>query len=165
MKALSPMISTVLLIVIAISITALVAPWMYEMVTTTTNQTGYDTQQQIKCRNAGLDFDSGYGNYGVDWNFTGNGTDWIRANVVNTGNINLWGFSFEVTLESQSGKEIRHYATIQDTALSEINPLKPSESAIIQANVTDDINGSISSLVEVKVLNAVCVLIAPSVKV
>ena len=77
LKALSPMISVTLLIVISLTLASLIAPWMYELVTTTTNETSVDVRQQIKCRSAGLDFDSQYKNYGADWNFTGNTSDWI----------------------------------------------------------------------------------------
>ena len=162
LKALSPLVSVVILVVISISIASLVAPWMYELVTTTTNETSTSAQQQIKCRSAGMDFDSEYGQYGVDWNFTGNESDWLEAKVVNTKNINLYGFSFEVTLESQSGEEIKHYDCTSGTEMSESNPLMPGRSAILEANITEDINDSVSTLKAVKVLNPVCPEISPS---
>jgi hypothetical protein len=155
-KALSPLVSATILVVIALSIAAIIAPWMYELVTSTTNQTGSDLRQDIKCRNAGLDFDSNYGYYGADWNFTGNGTDWLKVKVVNTGNVDLFGFSFEITLDSQSGEEIKHYDPTTATEIPDTNPLRPSRSAIIDANITQDINSSISTLKAVRVLNSVC---------
>ncbi len=155
-KALSPLISVTILVVISLSLAALIAPWMYDLVTTTTNETGSSTAQQVKCRNAGLDFDSDYGDYGADWNFTGNGTDWLKAKVINTGTIDLWGFSFELTLESQSGEEIQHYEPTSSTDMTSSNPLRPPRSAIIEANITQDINDTILTLRSVRVLNGVC---------
>lgn len=164
-KAVSPIVSAILLITVSISIISIVAPWMYELVTTTTNTTSSTTQQQIKCRNAGLDFDSNYGYFGVDWNFTGNGTDFLNAKLVNTGNVNLWGFSFEVTLESQSGEEIKHYNFTDPTKIESADPLRPSMSAIAGADITEDINGTVYTLKAIKLLNSVCVEIAPALTV
>jgi FlaG/FlaF family flagellin (archaellin) len=167
-RAVSPIVSVVILIVISLSIASFIAPWMYELVLTTTNETGSSTQQQIRCRNAGLDFDSAYGNYGVQSNFSGNvsanQTDWIRARVVNTGNLDLYGFSFEVTLENQSVLEIKHYESTDATEMTASYPLRPFRSAIIEANITYDINESITTLKEVKVLNSVCAEVAPSLE-
>jgi hypothetical protein len=164
-KALSAVVSALLLIVITIGILSVVTPWMYELVTTTTNSTGSTTAQQIMCRNAGLELDSNYGYYGVDWNFTGNGTDWLKARIENTGNIDMWGFSFELTLLSSSGDEIMHYGLTNSTEVTASVPLRPSRSAIISANITEDINSSIHTLKAVKVLNSVCDGVAPSLSV
>jgi hypothetical protein len=117
------------------------------------------------CRNAGLELDSNYGYYGVDWNFTGNGTDWLKARIENTGNIDMWGFSFELTLLSSSGDEIMHYGLTNSTEVTASVPLRPSRSAIISANITEDINSSIHTLKAVKVLNSVCDGVAPSLSV
>ena len=163
-KALSAIISTLLLIVISISIIATVAPWMYELTVGTTNSTATDTMQQIRCRNAGYDFDTSYGSYGADWNFTGNGTDWLKAKITNTGNLDLFGFSFEATLDSDAGPEILHLDPTP-AAPGASNPLRPSSSVILFTNITQDINGSYYSLKAVKVLNAVCPLVSASVDV
>ena len=100
-KAISPIVSVVILVVISISLAAMIAAWMYDIVTSTTNQTQQDAALQLKCRKAGLDFDSGYGNNGVLWNFTGNGSDWLSAKVVNTGSVDLHGFSFGIFIVAQ----------------------------------------------------------------
>jgi len=162
MKGVSPIVSALLLIVISISIASVVAPWMYELVLTSANSTSSDTAQQIRCRNAGLDFDSAYGNYGAVWNFTGNGTDYIYAKVVNTGTSDLWQLSIEAELESGSGKTIAHYALTDETAIGFTDPLKPSYSAIISANITSDVNGTAYGLSGLRVLNAACPNVAPS---
>ncbi len=164
-KALSPLISATIIIVLSISIASVVAPWMYELVMTTTTETGNTTATQVRCRSAGLDYDSDYGNYGVDWNFTGNGTDYLRAKVINTGTLDLYGFSFELTLVSAVSEEIQHHEATSTTRRTASDPLKAPRSAIIEANITPDINGSIYALRSVKVLNAVCVDMAPEVDV
>jgi hypothetical protein len=166
MRALSPLVSVVILVVISISIASFIAPWMYDLITTTANETGESTEQQVKCRNAGLDFDPGYGYYGADWNFTNeNMSDSLKVKIVNTGNIDLWGFSFELTLDSQAGKEIRHMDPTSATQKTASSPLRASMSAIIEADITEDINGSVYTLEEVKVLNTVCSYTAPALRV
>ena len=161
MKALSPLIAVTILVVISLTLASLVGPWMYELVTSTANETGTDVQTQIKCRKAGLGFDSEYGSYGVEWNFTGNASDWLKAKVVNTGNIDIHGFSFEVTLDSTAGEEIRHYDPTPATQHTEADPLRAARSAVIQANITQDINETIYTLHSVRVLNTVCKDLAP----
>jgi FlaG/FlaF family flagellin (archaellin) len=162
-KALSPLISVAVLVVISIALASTIAPWLYELVLTTTNETSTTTQRQIKCRSAAFDLDSNYGYYGIQWNFTGNNTDSLKARIVNNGNVDLWGFSFEITLESGSGDEIKHYETTTATTTTESNPLRPPMSKIIEANITEDINSSVSTLKSVKVLNSVCVDLAPPI--
>jgi hypothetical protein len=166
-KALSPLVSVVILVVISISIASFIAPWMYELVATTANETGASTEQQIRCRSAGLDFSEYYGYYGAEWNFSGgNGSDVLKVRVLNTGNIDLWGFSFEVTLSSAaSGDEIRRYDPTSGTQMTASGPLRPYESSIIEANISEDLNDSVYSLKEVKVLNSVCRQVAPSLQV
>ncbi|MBN2330959.1 MAG: hypothetical protein JXC85_04020 [Candidatus Aenigmarchaeota archaeon] len=164
-KALSPLVSGIIIVVLSISMASMVAPWMYELVFTTTNETGSTTAQQVKCRSAGIDFDSEYGNYGVDWNFTGNGTDWLKAKMINTGTIDLYGFSFELTVISPSSQKILHFDATPSTGKTASDPLKAPRSAIIEANITEDINGSVYSLMQVRVLNAVCVGLAATLDV
>ncbi len=160
MKALSPIVSVVILIVISLSIASLVAPWIYELVTTTTNQTGTDAQQQVRCRSAGLDFDSDYGNYGVMSNFSlnvsANESDWIRAKIVNTGNIDLYGFTFEVLIENGTEEQIMHYDPTESSQFTFSYPLRPSMSSLIVANISDDWNDSTATLKEVKIITSSC---------
>ncbi len=168
MKALSPIVSVVILIVISLSIASLVSTWMYKLVTTTTNETGSTTQQMVRCRNAGLDFDTNYGYYGVQSNFSGNvsanGTDWIRIKIVNTGAIDLYGFTVEATLLNNSMEQIEHYSLTSASEKTSSYPLRSSESAIITANITYDINESTTTLADVKILNTVCPEVAPSIE-
>jgi flagellin-like protein len=168
MKGISPIVSVVVLIVISLSIASLVAPWMYELVLTTANETGTSAQQQVRCRSAGLDFDSDYGYYGVQSNFSlnvsANESDWIKARIVNTGNINLYGFTFEVLIENGTEEHIMHYDATDSSQQLPSDPLRPSMSAIITANITEDWNETIAVLREVRILNPVCPEVSPSIE-
>jgi hypothetical protein len=169
MKGLSPIVSVVILVVISLSIASMVAPWMYNMVTQTANETGTTAQQQVRCRTAGLDFDTNYGYYGVLYNFSGNvsanETDWIKMKIVNTGTLDLHDFTVEATLLNNTDEIIEHYALTDASARTASNPLKSSQSAIITANITYDINETTTTLTEVKVLNSVCHELAPSIEI
>lgn len=160
MKALSPIVSVVILIVISLSIASLVAPWIYTLVTTTANETGTDARQQTRCRNAGLDFDTGYENYGVFSNFSlnvsANESDLIRVRIVNAGNIDLYGFTFEVFIENGTVDQIMHYEPTESSQFTFSYPLRPSMSSLLVANISDDWNESTATLKEVKIINLVC---------
>ncbi len=168
MKGLSPLVSVVILIVISISIASMMAPWMYELTFTLSNQTGSNAQQQMKCRSAGLDFDSNYGYYGVvsnfSYNVSNNETDLIRVKIVNTGNIDLYSFTFEVAVENASVENIYHYMLTDSTDIDASDPLRPGMSAFIEANVTEDFNASTASLNDLKIISSVCPEVAPSIE-
>jgi hypothetical protein len=169
MKGLSPIVSVVILVVISLSIASMVAQWMYGFVATTANETGTTAQQQVRCRTAGLDFDTDYGYYGIQYNFSGNvsanETDWIKIKVVNTGTLDLYGFTVEATLLNNTDEMIEHYPLTDASGRTASNPLRPAQSAIIVANITYDINETTTTLTEVKVLNSVCPEVAPSIEI
>ncbi len=168
-KGLSPLISVTILIVIAISIASFMAPWMYELVVGTANETQATADRQVMCRNAGLDFDSSYGYYGVSYNFSANESagesDFLRAKVMNTGTVNLRGFSFELTVENQSVEQILYYEPTSATQKTLSDPLRPSRSAIISANITSGIDGNTTILRSVKVITSVCPEVSPSIEI
>jgi flagellin-like protein len=145
----SPIISTVILIVVVFSIAAAVSPWMIGIVTETSNETGTSAINEIKCREAAFDFDTGYGTYGASWSFsTVNNTLGIR--IKNTGTVTLYNFSFELTINDTI---IEYFDATEATQRTSANPLKPRNSAFINASITKDINDTLTSL---KVLNYVC---------
>jgi FlaG/FlaF family flagellin (archaellin) len=168
-KGLSPIISVTILIAIALTTAAFMAGWIYDLTATTTNQTTSDAQRQVICRSAGLDFDPSYGDYGVDYNISGNGTvgsvDWIRAHVVNTGSVDLYGFSFEVTIDGAEGTQIAYYEPTPGSQKTPSSPLRPGRSAILSADVTPDINESAVSLIVVRVINTMCPDASPFVEI
>lgn len=165
-KGLSPLISVTALIVIALTIASFMATWMYDLTARTANETAGSAGRLVLCRSAGLDFDSSYGTGGVSYNLSGNGTagnlDWIRARVKNTGSVSLYGFSFEVTLDDGTGESIAHYDATSESQKTAGNPLLSGRSAIITANVTEDLNESTVLIMEIRVLNAVCPDLSPA---
>ena len=149
MKGISPMLATVILILIVISLATIIAPWIYDLVTRTTEDVGDDVITDIECQNAAFDFITSYGTYGVMYNFTGTSYS-LNASIRNTGTINLYNFTFEIRHNTTS---ITHWNVTAATQILKANPLKPSESAIIAAYITLDINGTLN---EVTILNDVC---------
>jgi len=145
----SPIISTVILMVVVFSIAAVVSPWIIRLVTDTSTTTTNQTATGIKCREAAFDFDTGYGTYGVSWSFsTVNNT--LGAKIRNTGTVTLYNFSFELTFNDTV---IEYFDATAGTQRTSANPLKPGQSAFLNASLTKDVNETLTS---VKILNAVC---------
>ncbi len=147
-RGISPIISVVILIVVIFSIAATVGPWMYNIVTTTTNQTSTDVDMQLLCQNTAYDFDTDYATFGVNWSESSN---ILTVKIINTGTINLYNFSFEIILNSTI---IRYFNATVDTQKTTANPLKPGQTTMVEAYNTTVIVGS--TLNEVKILNEVC---------
>jgi FlaG/FlaF family flagellin (archaellin) len=148
-KGVSETVSFVVLVALAFAVAAFVSPWVFTLVTNSSNQTEQTVLNKLICGNAAYDFDTDYGTFGVNWNFTGSG-DWLRAKIMNTGTVNLYSFSFEIELNDST---IVSYDVNQTAQKTEANPLKPGQSALLQAAITDNIN---MTLVKVKVRNGVC---------
>jgi len=151
----SPLISTVILVGITLTIATFVVPWAFELATSTANTTATEADVQIRCQNAAYDFDSSYGTYGISWNFSGTGgADSLSVKIINTGTVNLYNFSVELFTNTSEIFEFTINSTYQKTAS---NPLKPGRSAILYGLVNTDINGTIYKL---RILNDVCQHIA-----
>jgi len=146
MKAVSPLISTILVISIIFVIAGIVGPWAMNFAGRQANNTAGNTDNKITCQSTTYDFDSSYGNSGVDWDFSG--TDWLKAKVMNTGTVNLYGFSFQLYIQ---GTGYRFFQA--KNSLDPDSSLKPGESAILEADITENLAGT---LTELKVLNGVC---------
>lgn len=146
-KAVSPLISAILVIAIIVSIAGMLGPWATNLSRRSVNNTGGNIENQITCQNIGYDFDSSYGNSGVDWDFSGQ-NDWLKAKIINTGTINLHSLSFQLYIQ---GEGYKFFQAKQE--ITPENPLKPGKSAIIEANITEDISGQ---LTEARILNGVC---------
>jgi FlaG/FlaF family flagellin (archaellin) len=145
----SPLISVVILISVVFVIAALVSPWMFELVRDVTDHTRNDTDTGLMCNNAAYDFDTSYATYGARWFFTTvNNT--LNVKIRNTGTINLYNFSFELTFNDTV---IEYYSATASTQRAASNPLKPGQAGIINASLTKDVN---DTLTDIKVLNIVC---------
>lgn len=147
MKGVSPIISSVILILIVISLATVIAPWAYNLVTNTTKN--IDPTSDIECQNAAFDFITSYGTYGVMWNFTDQGHN-LNVSIRNTGTISLYNFYFEIRHNTTN---ITHWSATSGSQKTSSNPLKPSESCILVADITQDLNGTLN---EVTILNDVC---------
>jgi len=149
MRGISPIISAVILIAVIFAIGALVSPWMFNLIRETSNETASSTINEVKCMNAAYDFDTTYRTYGVGWDFsTANNTLGVR--IKNTGTISLYNFSFELVINDTIVEYLHAKRSTQRTSS---NPLKPGQTAFIDASFDRDINGSLTRL---KVMNAVC---------
>ena len=151
MKGISPIIGSVIVIALAFSLAVFLGPWMWNLATHVANQTQQSTEEQLVCQQTSYDFDTGYGNYGIKWNFSKSPAE-LSVKIINTGSINLYNFSFEIYIDN-STSPIRHYDVTEDTQKSLLDPLKPGESTILKANITESISGILK---EVKILNQVC---------
>lgn len=148
MKGVSPLISMVILIVIVVGIAAMIGPWALSLVSETIGQVGTGVEQSVTCRNLAYDFDTSFSGDGID------DTTFPTSLIVrirNTGLVNIYGFSFEIESEDDAGTiYFNSLAATDTTQVVGDNPLKPRESAIIEADTTG-VTGT--TLKQLKVLN------------
>jgi FlaG/FlaF family flagellin (archaellin) len=151
----SPLVSAVILIAVIFAIAASIAPWMFGITTELANQSSTTAQTHMLCQNTAYDYDTGYGTFGVSWNFSGSQptSDILQAKVVNTGTVNLYNFSFEIEIDSSGTLEILEFPVNGTSQRTSANPLKPGSSTILRANLTQNLEGTLKS---VKVMNLVC---------
>ena len=152
MKGIDPIIATVILVLLVVSIAAIVGPWIYDLATSTTGKQKNETDLFLLCQNTAYDFDTNYANNGVNWSDSANS---LKVKIINTGSINLYDFSFEALINTTV---IRYFNTTSSTQKAKANPLKPQQSAIIQAENTSIIVGG--TLNEVRILNGVCLTVS-----
>lgn len=152
LKAISPIVSMVVIVVLVFIVAGIVVPWYYNLARSITNSTGTSALRDVECSSAALDFDTSYGNSGVSWNFTG-ANDTLSVKVVNTGTITLYNFSIQAAVNKGTSVDMEELAVNATTQRSSANPLKPGQSEVLIAVVAEDINGT---LTEVRVMNEVC---------
>ena len=147
-KGISPLIATTAIIVLVFVIASLVGPWMLDLVSDVTTTTENQTTTQIECNYAGYDFDTDYATYGVNWSSALNS---IYAQIKNTGTRNLYSFSFEVKM---NGTIIQSFEPTTATDRTESDPLRPGQTALLNASIT--ISLADTTINSVKVINTVC---------
>jgi FlaG/FlaF family flagellin (archaellin) len=164
LKGISEMISIIILIGVVVVMAVVVGPWAMKLASKTAEGTEENVNQELICRGVAYAFDTDYGVSGVLWNFTDTkGT--ISAKIINTGTQNLYNFSFELTMQTETGIRMIIYPEVNVTAETQRtknNPLKPGYEWILEADV-ENIN-STWSLLKVKVINDVCPKISPYVE-
>jgi hypothetical protein len=142
MKGVDTLIGAILIITISLTLAALIGPWMMRLAQESQNQTGDNVDKEIYCREMSYDFVQDYGINGVSWDFSG-ASDYLRVKVKNYGTVNVYGFSFELELADYS--LIRLEAT-QISQKPKASPLRVGESAVIEANITQDITQNLSKV-------------------
>jgi len=147
MKGISVLISTIIVIALIVAIAAFVGPWAINLSKRQVNNTQAGVDSQITCQNTAYDFDSSYGSSGADWDFSG-AADNLSAKIINTGTIKLYGLSFQVYIQGTGYK----FFPIKNQITAD-NPLKPAQSALIEADINEDLQGQVT---EVRILNGVC---------
>jgi hypothetical protein len=147
MKAVSVLLSAIIVIGIIVVIAGLVGSWALNFAGRQVNKTGGNADSHITCQSTAYDFDSSYGNSGVDWDFSGS-SDWLKIKIMNTGQINLHSFSFQIYIQ---GAGYRFFPA--KNGITPDNPLKPQKSAVIEANITENLSGQ---LTEIRILNGAC---------
>ncbi len=150
MKGVTPLIAVVILIAVTLSVGVLVANFIMNLSQRVVEHTSSDIETGIRCGNAALDFDASFGSLGVDWDF--GGADRLDVKVVNTGTVNLYGFSIEAVINS-GGTAVKELGVQAGYDRPRNNPLRPAQSAMLKANITENLAGTLES---VKVLNEAC---------
>jgi len=146
MKGISPLIGAILVVTIVFVLAAILSPWIMRLAQDTVNQTGEDVNKDIYCRDMSYDFVQDYGTNGVEWDFSGS-SDYLRVKIKNYGTVNAYGFSFEFELTDYS---LVRFEAKQNTQKTLTNPLRPQESAVIEANIIKDLT---QDLIKVTVRN------------
>jgi len=151
-KGISPLLSAVIMIAIVFSLASIISPWLFNLTTDVANETRRGVEEQIVCQNAAYDFDSNFGTWGLNYSISGT-KDFVDAKIVNTGTQKLYSFSFEIEINTGSGLDLHQIPVNSSYQKTKALPLKPGDSAILKANITQNYNGT---LTEVKILNGVC---------
>jgi flagellin-like protein len=135
MKGLSPLIGAIILITITFTLAAAMSPWITRLAQQTTNQTGQNVNREIYCREMSYDFVQDYGTYGIDWDFSGT-DDSLSVKIKNYGTVDVFDFSFELELSDYS---LKRFDATPESDINETDPLRPGESAVIEADITEDL--------------------------
>jgi flagellin-like protein len=143
MKGISPLIGAIVLISITFTLAAMMYPWLSRLAEDSTNQTGQTTNKEIYCRDMSYDFVTSYGTNGIDWNFSG-GSDYLRVQVKNYGNVDVYDFSFDLELSDFS---LVRFDTTNTSQKPKVNALKPGDSAIIEADITQDLTQNLNKVI------------------
>ncbi len=153
-KGVSPIIATVILISIVVIIAAIVGPWAYQLAQRATNQTGSQIEKDILCRNTAYDFVPDFGINGIDYDFSGpQSQDYLRAMIRNQGKTNLYDFYFEARINAPEGLIIKNFDVTHQSQKTRDDPLKPGETVLLTASITENINGTLERLTILSGLN------------
>ena len=162
MKGVSPIISTVLMILLAVAIAAFVGPWSMNLATTTSNASAANAMTQIDCQNTFYDFSTDYGNRnGVNVTVVGDKIWELKAKIENTGTRNIYGLSFQLS----NSTDIFNCDVTSATQKTQSDPLRPGQESIIEALLTGSCYNITDTITKVKAINSVCSRNSPSLDI
>ena len=143
MRGLSPLIGAIILITITFTLAATMLPWIIKLTEQSTNQTDQNVNKDIYCRDMSYDFVTEYGTYGIEWDFSG-GSDYLRVKIKNYGTVNVYDFSFDLELSDYS---LIRFSATTESQKTRINALKPGDSAVIEANIAQDLTQDLNKVI------------------
>ena len=143
MKGISPIIATVMLIVVAVSLGALISTWATSWVSDQTNS------PDITCS-----VDTRYVLESAKWNYSGNANK-LLVKIRNQGPVKIYNFS--ATLENSTDLVNYNYSNsnINQGGISEANPLGQEESVYITIDLSSN-TALGSSLTKISIGNRAC---------
>lgn len=130
MKGISPLIATILVIAMTMTIAGAVVPWAIQFSKTQTTAVGATAEKKINCIEAGVYLNSA----DVSYNFSG-AADTMNFTVKNSGLVNLYDFKIGVKV----GGTWKWYNPTTSTMVNSSNPLIPQQTATLNASITDDL--------------------------
>nr|EGQ40826.1 MAG: archaeal flagellin N-terminal-like domain protein [Candidatus Nanosalinarum sp. J07AB56] len=124
-KGISPILASVLLFAVTVSVVGIFANFAPNLVSTVTEGTQEQAQSQITCEGAGISFE------GVSYDSSNND---VAANVRNTGesrltNVTVAAFGSDGTLIDQTEDKTVYLTNVTDVTLSSVS----SQPAFVQA--------------------------------
>ncbi len=148
MKAVSPLIATVLLIGFAFTVGLILIAWLTEM---GKEQSEYITkagEQTIQCTLAKFDILKPT----IKYNFSAN-TPYINITVINTGKFDLYNFSFSVL--TKKGALPKSYIFIPENQITKSSPLKAGRPWVFNTVPESDKPSSDEKITEI-LATAIC---------
>jgi len=152
LKGISPIISTVMLIVLTVALGTIVTVWTVDVTRNVTNITGDAAMTKVQCQQAGYDFDYSFATKGINYSFA-TASNYIDLMLTNTGSVNLYNFSAQAWTIDGGQTAVYDLEMNSTTQRTQANPLKPGQTALLKAVVATDINGTLSL---VRVNNLAC---------
>lgn len=138
MKGISPFVSFVLLIAVAIGTGVILSNWYYPLIQSQSKFVGEQSQKKIECNYAGIKIKDDT----ITCNFTATGSgsdlDDLNFTLENTGSIDLYNFTTQIFVNNTAYSYKLYEASTNNQFLSS-NPLKPDERKTVYVNITDNL--------------------------
>jgi len=133
MKGISPFVSAVLLIVIAVSVATVALLWYKGLITTQASTIRNTTSQETECQEGGIRIEV----ESIKCDFSGS-KDYLNFSLENSGLIPLYAFKAEIDV-----KGVVHtypvYEVGTNASFTASYPLRPNEIKSVWVNITDDL--------------------------